>query len=297
MSTSSDHAPAGDGDQRPPHAHRGHDHEQAQVLDLDAEVLAEHTAAITAWLPVHAAPTEIVDLGAGTGAGTLALLSQFPQAHVTAVDSSAAHLTELAAKTRAFDLSDRVSFLQVDLDAPEWPDLGAPQLVWASASLHHLADPGTALRRIRDLLAPGGLVAIVELEGLPRFLPPLAPADAPGLEERCHAATQRMLAEHLPHRGADWGPKLTAAGFELVDSLSVDVNVAASEENAVGNYALAVFRGLRSAADLVSVEDLAALDRLLDPADAQSILLRDDLAVRTTRTVWAARGNEARRSG
>jgi hypothetical protein len=45
------------------HGHHGspHDHDQAQVLDLDAEVLAEHIAAITAWLPVRAAPREIVE--------------------------------------------------------------------------------------------------------------------------------------------------------------------------------------------------------------------------------------------
>ena len=217
---------------------------------------------------------------------------------MTAVDSSAAHLAQLEAKARASDLTDRLSVLQVDLDAVEWPDLGAPDLVWASASMHHLTDPVTTLRRIRDLLAPGGLVAIIELAGFPRFLPPTAPEDRPGLEERCHAATQRLLAEHLPHRGADWGPKLVAAGFELEDSLSVDVNVQATKENAVGDYALAVFLGLRkSAAELVSAEDLAALDRFLDPAAPQSLLRRHDLAVRTTRTVWAARTGEGSRTG
>ena len=57
-----------------PHPHANHHQHvaaldsQAQILDLDAEVMADHIAAVAAWLPVQAAPVEIVDLGAGTGA-------------------------------------------------------------------------------------------------------------------------------------------------------------------------------------------------------------------------------------
>jgi hypothetical protein len=36
-------------------------------------------------------------------------------------------------------------------------------------------------------------------------------------------------------------------------------------------------------------DDLIALDRLLDTDGPHSILHRDDLAMRTERTVWAAR--------
>ena len=267
-----------------------HDDGQAQILDLDAEVLAEHIATVTAWLPVQAAPMEIVDLGAGTGAGSFALLSRFPEAHVTAVDSSAAHLEQLRIRARTANLSDRVRIVQADLDTWDWPDFGAPDLVWASASMHHLADPDRALRNIRDTLAANGLIAIVELAGLPRFLPPAAPEDRPGLEERCHAATEQLHARHMPHRGADWGPKLTAAGFTLQDSLIINVDVKSSPGNAVGRYALATLQRIRgTAAEALAADDLAALDRLLDTTSRHSILRRDDLAVRTTRTVWAAR--------
>lgn len=64
-------------------------HGQAEILDLDAEALAEHIASVTAWLPLKNEPRQIVDLGCGTGAGTFALLECFPEAHVTAVDASA----------------------------------------------------------------------------------------------------------------------------------------------------------------------------------------------------------------
>ncbi|WP_221359030.1 class I SAM-dependent methyltransferase [Streptomyces beigongshangae] len=281
------------------HAPRGrhHDHRtdtgaQAEILDLDAEVLAEHTASITAWLPLAARPHHLVDLGCGTGAGTFALLDRFPDAHVTAVDASADHLRRLRAKACARGVEDRVRTVQADLDEATWPDLGSPELVWASASMHHMAHPGHALRTVRDMLAPGGLFAVVELAGHPRFLPENAPADRPGLEERVHAAADRLQAERMPHRGADWGPMLTAADFVVEGERTVAVAVAVGGEGgeAIGRYAVGVLQRIRSAvADRLAPEDLAALDRLLDTGSPHGILRRDDLTVRTERTVWAAR--------
>ncbi|MFF8035842.1 class I SAM-dependent methyltransferase [Streptomyces sp. NPDC016626] len=263
---------------------------QAEILDLDAEVLAEHTASITAWLPLPTAPHHIVDLGCGTGAGTFALLDRFPDAHVTAVDASAEHLQRLRAKACTRGIEERVRTVQADLDDDTWPDLGSPDLVWASASMHHMAHPDQALRAVHDALAPGGLFAVVELARHPRFLPENAPADRPGLEERVHAAADRLQVEHMPHRGADWGPMLTAAGFTVEGERTIAVNLEGSRSEAIGRYATGVLQRIRSViADRLSLEDLTALDQLLDISGPHSILRRDDLTVRTERTVWAAR--------
>ncbi|MGW1201338.1 class I SAM-dependent methyltransferase [Streptomyces cyaneofuscatus] len=278
------------------HTHAHDSHGEAEILDLDAQVLAEHLTALTGWLPVQAPPRRIVDLGCGTGTGTFALLDRFPEAHITAVDTSAAHLQRLREKACARGAEGRVRTVQADLDAADWPDLGSPDLVWASASMHHMADPDRALKAVHDLLAPGGLFAVVELSGFPRFLPGTAPEDRPGLEERCHEASDRFHAEHVPHRGADWGPKLTGAGFTVEDERTITVDISntdgsdGSRGEAVGAYALGSLRRLRhSVADTLAPEDLAALDRLLDTEGPGSVLRRDDLAVRTERTVWAAR--------
>ncbi|MBO2464703.1 class I SAM-dependent methyltransferase [Actinomadura violacea] len=284
----------------PPHGHHGHQHghghghhhddeDQVEMLDLSAEILAEHIAATTAWLPVEGSPRKIVDLGCGTGAGTFALLARFPEAHVTAVDSSAEHLDRLEEKARAQGVDERVSLVRADLDA-DWPDLGTPDLVWASASMHHMADPNRALRKVRDLLAPGGLFAVVELAGLPNFLPDDAPQDRPGLEARLYTAADRSSAEEMPYRGADWGPMLTNAGFVVEGEQVFTANIEGSRDETVGRYALGTLRRVRAAvADELAPDDLAALDRLLDTGGPGSILHRDDLALRTERTVWAAR--------
>ncbi len=277
-------------------ASRGHHHEQmegqAEILDLDAEVLAEHTASITAWLPLQTDPHHIVDLGCGTGAGTFALLDRFPDAHVTAVDTSAEHLQRLRTKACTLGVQERVRTVHADLDEAAWPDLGSPDLVWASASMHHMAHPDRALRTIHDTLAPGGLFAVVELAGPPRFLPADAPAERPGLEERVHAAADRRQAEHMPHRGADWGPMLTAAGFTIEGERTIAVNLDRTRSEAIGRYATGVLQRIRSViADSLSSEDLTVLDQLLDTSSPHSILRRDDLMVRTERTVWAVRRN------
>ncbi|WP_201776241.1 class I SAM-dependent methyltransferase [Streptacidiphilus melanogenes] len=272
------------------HSSASDHHGQAGILDLDAEVLAAHLASITSWLPVSSAPRDLVDLCSGTGAGTFALLARFPGARVTAVDSSAEHLHRLREKALERGVADRVRTVLADLDDADWPDLGAPDLVWASASLHHMADPDRTLRRVRDALAPGGLLAVVELAGFPRFLPADAPEEAPGLEDRCHAVGHHDHAGRMPHRGADWGPKLTAAGFAVEDGRTVAVDLPGAQCDAVGRYAVATLRRLRgSVAPGLSGADLAALDGLLDVDGPRSILRRADLGVRTERTVWAAR--------
>jgi SAM-dependent methyltransferase len=263
---------------------------QAEILDLDAEVLAEHIASIIAWLPLKSEPRQIVDLGCGTGAGTFALLERFPDAHVTAVDASAGHLQLLREKAYARGMQDRVRTVQADLDTDHWPDLGTPGLVWASASMHHMARPDRALADVHELLAPGGLFAVVELDGFPRFLPAHAPEGRPGLEERAHAATDSYHAEHVPHRGADWGPMLTAAGFTVEDERTITVNIEGNRSQAIGRYAHGSLQRIRgAAAPALSPEDLVALDELLDVDSPHSILRRSDLGVRTERTVWAAR--------
>jgi SAM-dependent methyltransferase len=209
---------------------------------------------------------------------------------LTAVDLSAAHLNRLREKAAAAGAADRVRIVRADLDATAWPELGTPELVWASASMHHMPDPDRTLRQVHDLLAPGGLFAVVELAGFPRFLPEDAPEDAPGLEERCHAALDHHHAEQVPHRGADWGTKLTKAGFTVEGERTVTVDIGPPRTEAAGRYALSSLRRMRGGvASALTAEDLAALDRLLDTGSPHSILRRIDLRVRTERTVWAAR--------
>ncbi|MBG0818503.1 trans-aconitate 2-methyltransferase [Planomonospora sp. ID82291] len=290
-----------------PHQHGGHGHQHADhhhgasgtdeadlalILDLDAEVLRPHLDEVASWLVELAGESpvrRILDLGSGTGTGTFTLLRHFGDARAIAVDGSPQMLRRLRDKARALGAADRVSAVEADLD-DAWPDFRGVDLIWASASLHHMADPGRALREAFAALHPGGLLAVVELDGLPRFLPDDLGIGRPGLEARCRDALDHRHAGELPHLGADWGPYLSRAGFAVEAERRFGLELRDPLPEAARRYAQAVLRRMRGAlADGIGADDLAVLDALADGDGPESVLRRDDLVVRTERTVWAAR--------
>lgn len=265
------------------------------MLDLDAELFAPYLTAVTGRLARLAGDgvASVVDLGAGTGTGTFALLERFPAARVTAVDSSPEMLAHLSGAARTRGLGDRVRTLEADAGAG-LPGVADADLVWASASLHHLDDPAAALAGIRAALRPGGLLAVAELDGMPYFLPEDAVPDRPGLEARCREALAALHADRLPHLGADWGALLAAAGFAVEEEHTEHLELRAPLPPAAGRYAHLVLGRVRGALDgRIDPADLAALGVLLD-GGPQDVRRRGDLVVRSTRRLWAARTQPAR---
>jgi SAM-dependent methyltransferase len=270
------------------HQHDSHDLDAlAEMVDLDAEVLHEFLAEVTGWLHERAGTRtrRIVDLGSGTGTGTLALAERFAEAEFIAVDQAESMLHRVRDKARAHGIDGRVQTLQADLDG-EWPALEPVDLVWASASLHHLADPDRVLADILATLRPGGLLAAVELASFPYFLPHDLGVGRPGLEERCHAALREETRHDLPTLGSDWGPRLRKAGFTVEAERRFDIDLKAPLPAATGRYAQTSLTRLRTGlGGRLDAEDLATLDALLH---GDGLLTRTDLSVRTTRTVWLA---------
>ena len=259
------------------HSHRAALADLADLLDLDATVLHASWADVTAWVRRLAdgiPHRRILDLGAGTGNGTVALAQRFLGAEVVALDVSEEMLGRVRRRALDLGLADRVRTVRADLDAG-WPDLDPVDLVWASMSLHEVADPDRVLADAYATLHPGGLVALVEIDGPVRFL-----ADE-GLESRLVS---------FPHHEQDWPLLLEKAGFEPVESRSFDVELAPPHPPAVGRYAHAWFGHLRSSlAGTLTPRDAVLLDALLEPRGPEAVLHRDDLVVRGTRTGWVAR--------
>lgn len=259
--------------------HHHHLHGQgdlAELLDLDAEVLRDQNDELTAWIAALTGPvTSILDLGAGTGAGTFALLRRFPDARVTAVDADPQMLHRIDDRIR------NVRTVQADLDTT-WPEVEPVDLVWAAASMHHMADPEAVLRHIAATLNPGGTLALVELNSFPRFLPAGA---AGGLETRLHAAADAARNAELPNLGADWTEVLGRTGFTVIAAREFTTELTPPLPRAAGRYARATLSRLRARlGDTLDATDRAALDDLLDGLEK-----RDDLTVRTTRSAWLAR--------
>ncbi|WP_230418425.1 class I SAM-dependent methyltransferase [Catenulispora pinistramenti] len=274
-------------------SHGGHSHggdrpddeaSMADVLDLDAEVVRPYLEELTAWAAGHAktAPHTILDIGAGTGTGTLALARRFASADLVAVDLSPNMLDRLQAAAGAAGIADRLRTVQADLD-PAWPAaaIGTADLAWASSSLHHVADPDRVLANIYEALNPGGLLVVVEMDAMPRFLPD---GVYPGMEERCRQAGARNGWNAWPN----WTGHLERAGFTVAEerTFAIDLRPAPPAANRLAHRILGGMRG--RLADQLPPEDIAALDRLLDPADEEFVLRRGDLEVRSARTAWAA---------
>ena len=275
----------------PSHGH-GHGAEGlTEMLDLDAEVAAAHFTELTARIAELAADhtvRTVIDLGAGTGSGSFALLRRFPEATVTAIDTSPEMVAHLAKNSGRHGFADRIRPTEADLDAG-WPETGPADLIWAASSMHHMADPDRVLRDIRATLNPGGLLAMIEMESLPRFLPDDLGIGAPGLEARCHAVAEQIRNEHLPHMGSDWPARMTAAGFTILESRDLTLDMSAPLPEPAIRYALATLRQLRAGiATRLSPDDQATLDLLLADDGPGSLRHRSDLTVRSTRSVWIA---------
>lgn len=280
------------------HHHHDHHHEtapsgseathaeQATLLDLDAQLGSDFLAELTTWVADQGAtpPRTIVDLGAGTGTGTLALAHRFSTARIVSVDSSPEMAARLRELTHDEGLADRVEVREADLDEA-WPAPYGVDLVWAALSLHHAVDPNRLLVQTLDALAPGGLLVVIEMEALPRFLPDDLGFGRPGVEARCHALLRELNWNAHP----DWEPSLTRAGFEPVEQRTFGID-SLPDGPLLARYARLFLTRIRSGlADRLGDDDLNALDRLLSPGNPESLEERADLTLHSPRAVWLAR--------
>lgn len=265
------------------HAHGEFDEARmVEMLDLDAVVAGTLLDDLTAWAEPHAPAQvrDVVDLGAGTGTGTLALARRFPDATVTAVDSSPAMLTRI--HDAAAHLDDRVTTLAANLD-DGWP-AGLPHadIIWSALALHHVTAPADFLGTLKDHLKPGGVVVLVEMDAHPRYLPHDLGIGEPGLEERLHASID--TGDMDPH--PDWTDTLLAHGYDVVAQESITLTP--SDPTTVGRLARLFLAHIQDRAGIpLSPGDVAALDVLLGDGP-DSVLRRSDLDYRASRTIWAA---------
>jgi SAM-dependent methyltransferase len=122
---------------------------------LDPTVRAAWAALLTSVLP--APPARVLDVGCGTGSLAV-LLAEYGYV-VTGLDLSPRMVAKAKAKAMAHAVD--VSFHQGDAADPR--DVGAAyDVVLARHVVWALPDPAKALARWRALLAPGGVLVLVE---------------------------------------------------------------------------------------------------------------------------------------
>lgn len=275
------------------HEHGAHDDPAlADLLDLDGEALRGYWAEALAWVRAAASTTarrRILDLGAGTGVGTIGLAQRFRDAEVVAVDASADMLRRVCAKALDLGLAGRVRTVRADLDEG-WPELEPLDVAWASMSLHHMADPDRVLSELFTALCPGGVLAVAEFSDPLRFLPDELGIGRPGLEQRCLDLRRAEHAAALPALGSDWSARLAAAGFDIADERVFSIEIEPPPSRAAARYAqLSVRRLCEGAADRLDEQDRDTVARLLDAGGPDFVARRPDLRIRGVRTVTLAR--------
>jgi len=294
------------------HAHGGHAHDDharadnapadnapagqddaglADMLDLDGVVLRDYWSSALTWLrraARHLPRTRLLDVGAGSGVGTIALAQRFDGAEVVAVDQDEQMLDRVRGKALDLGLAPRVRAVQADLDLG-LPPVEPVDVCWASMSMHHLANPDRLLGEVFATTRPGGLLAVAEFAEPLRHLPDDLGVGRPGLEDRLLTALNHQHAHELPEIGADWPPRLTAAGYTVLEHRTFRIDVRPGRDADAARYAQLWFERLAQGfTDSVADDDLEVLDLLIGDGP-QSLRRREDLHLHGERTVTLAR--------
>ena len=136
--------------------------ERAKTWDEEprrVQLAADIFAALERRIPLRSNWTAL-DYGCGTGLLTLALAPRVRR--VVAVDSSTGMLEVLAQKARAAGVAN-VEPLLADFSKDPLPP-GPFDLVASAMTLHHVADVDGLFRKFHILLAPGGFLALADLD-------------------------------------------------------------------------------------------------------------------------------------
>lgn len=111
----------------------------------------------------------VLDAGCGVGIYTVQCARRFPYATCLGLDLSANQMEAAASLAKQFHVSNRIRFQMCDLTttALESHEQQVWDVVILTEVLEHLPDPLPVLRRIRNLIAPGGQVLI----SVPQYTP------------------------------------------------------------------------------------------------------------------------------
>lgn len=270
----------------------------APLLERNAELTGAQYEAAARWiaaLPTAPRVRRVLDVGSGPGVVTCLLAQVFPEAEVVAVDGTPALLEHTRDRAKRLGLDDRVHTLHADLPG-DLGLLGEADLIWAGNTLHHVGDQRAALAGFAGALRPGGTVALVEGGLSPRQLPRDIGIGRPGLEARMEALTADMFEEmrsELPdavRETEDWAALFEAVGLTPQGTRSFLTDLPAPLSDAAREHVIDEFTRRRSVlAERLAADDLAVLDRLLDPEDPAGLRRRPDVHLLMARTVHLGR--------
>jgi ubiquinone/menaquinone biosynthesis C-methylase UbiE/DNA-binding transcriptional ArsR family regulator len=133
--------------------------DQAEDWDTLRGELFSDAAGMGALLPLVPTALRVADIGTGTG-GMLPFLAEIAS-EIVAIDLSKEMLRRARERAKALGLSN-VKFLEGDLAELPLED-GSVDAAFAVLVLHHATHPLAALKEMARVVAPGGVVVVVDL--------------------------------------------------------------------------------------------------------------------------------------
>lgn len=172
------------------------------------------------------AGARVAEIGCGEGWAAIALAKSFPNARVEAVDSDAASIAQAEHNARQEGVADRVAFHLASVENRLLR--GAYDFVTAFECLHDMAYPVNALKAMRELALPDGVVLIADEAVSDRL-----EENRNFLGQYCynwsvlHCLPQALVYPNAAGTGTVMGPaQLTqyaqAAGFSRIDILPIE---------------------------------------------------------------------------
>ena len=147
------------------HDEHDHGHFDAAAMTWDDDPAKIERARSTADLLRRTLPlrgTErVLEIGGGTGQLSLALAADV--AHVLIADASSGMVDVARANIETAGLADRLTAQRLDLVTDPLPE-GRFDGAWAQLALHHVREVDRLHATVKDLLVPGGWLAVVDLD-------------------------------------------------------------------------------------------------------------------------------------
>jgi SAM-dependent methyltransferase len=221
----------------------GYNRRESQRLHDQAETLVDLLHSDTS----YPKGSSVLEAGCGTGAQTLPLARNSPEARIVSVDISEHSISEARAKVDAAGLTN-VQFRQADIFSLPFEPKSFDH-VFLCFVLEHLPNPIEGLAALKELVRPAGTITVIEGDhGSAYFYPD---SDEARIAIDCQVELQRAAGGNCLV-GRQLYPMLRQAGFDAVRvsprMVYVDSSRPALVDGFTRNTFTAMIEGVRESA-------------------------------------------------
>jgi SAM-dependent methyltransferase len=213
----------------------GYELREALRLQDQASTLVELLHSDTRYPP----GSRVLEAGCGVGAQTVTLAHNSPDALITSIDISEKSLDEARKRSAAAGLKN-VRFEQADVYNLPYPGASFDH-VFVCFLLEHLPRPLEALAALKEMIAPGGTITVIEGDHGSTYFHPDSAAAQKAIH--CQVELQRRAGGNA-NIGRSLYPLLCSAGYNEVAVSPRMVYVDASKPGLVDGFTRKTFTAM-----------------------------------------------------